>query len=257
MSRSRSNAIIAVLGVTVVALVVSLLWVLRSPETAPAGPVATPAERPAPRGQHADSSSRFGAPMATGPAKPPGRARNELGQPLNEDGRPVGPPDKLARIRTRRVTALDMPTTPPLFVDPERRRAFKAWWVDEVARRVEIYQRLEPRDGYPGAEATRALLEDYYDSAEPRRPDETVDQAMARRQDWRDHWRRFQDEYGAPIKTIVSRGGDPQHGQATDPPVQPPGLAEDDDDDVVAAPPADGAPPGRGPDDPGGTDPLD
>jgi hypothetical protein len=184
---------------------------------------------------------------------PPSLRRNELGQPLDEDGRPIGPPAKLRQLRNRPLEPGDVPLVPPLFDDAGDRARFKQWWVDEMGRRVRVFEGLEPREGgYPTEDQTRRLLDDYYDAIEPRGPDESVDSAYARRQAWRRLWQQFLDDYGAPIKTVSSRGGDPQHGPTPDPPVAPPGVPEPDPEPAPESEP----PPGRGPDDPGGLDPV-
>jgi hypothetical protein len=189
------------------------------------------------------------APSLRGPARPPALARNALGQPLDENGRPIGPPDKLARIRNQPLEPGALPITPPLFADPAQRAQFKRWWVDELGRRTNIYQELEPDIAYPGPEETASLLDAFYDASEPRAPGETVEQALARRKQWRDLWKRFLSDYGATPQTISSRGGDPQYGQTPEPPVQPPGVPEEK---PLPAPPALDTPPGRGAGESGG-----
>lgn len=233
------------------AVIAVLLFLLLRGESSKHGESGEPSETAAaPRGAG-------GAPVFR-PATdrvPPEIRRNELGQPLNEDGRPIGPPDKLRAIRNRALEPGEVPLEPPLFDDPAERARFKKWWVDEMGRRIDVYEDLEPRDdGYPTAEETEKLLDDYYDSAEPRHPDESVDDAYARRQQWRTLWQQILDDYGGTIQTLSSRGGDPQFGDTPDPPVTPPGTI---DSDGEPAPPSDVVPPGRGNEEPGGTDPMD
>lgn len=243
-----TKIIIAVLGAAVIGLAIALYLVTRPP--------AEPSAAPAPEAQARDDvpdrgRSSFGrtAPGLRGPNRPPARARNELGQPLDESGRPIGPSDKLARIRNQPLEPGELPTTPPLFADPAQRAAFKRWWVEELSRRVAIYETLEPRDDYPPPEEAAALLDQLYDASEPRAPGETVEQAIDRRRQWNTLWKRFLDTYGATPQTIASRGGDPQYGQPPAPPVQIPGVP-DPDTPVPPAPESSMTPPGRGPDDP-------
>lgn len=243
-----TRIIIAVLSAAVIGLVIAL-YVVTRPSDAPSA-VPAPVE-PAQKDVSERGRSSFGraAPGLRGANRPPARARNELGQPLDENGRPIGPSDKLARIRNKPLEPGELPTTPPLFSDPAQRAAFKRWWVDELARRVAIYETLEPRDDYPPPEETAALLDQLYDASEPRAPNETVEQAIERRRRWHELWKRVLDTYGATPQTIASRGGDPQYGQPPAPPVPIPGIP-DPDTPVPPAPESSMTPPGRGPDDP-------
>jgi hypothetical protein len=217
---------------------------------------ATQPSEPAARSSGRSGSGAFarageGTPAGGGP---PVIRRNELGQPLNEDGRPIGPSDKVRQIRNEKLDDGELPTTPPLFDNPSDRAEYKKWWVEELTRRAEIYKQLEPGDDYPTREETEQMLDEFYDAAEPRAPGESVDEAYARRQDWRRLWKQFLDSHGATVQTVQSRGGDPQHGTGAEPPVKIPGVPGDDPE---PAEPSDTHPPGRGPDDPGGTDPIE
>ncbi len=253
-SRNGNRALIAVLVAAVVGLSVALFMVTRpradrEPE---AGAPAT--ARPAPAAD--DRGASFSQARAPGlaPAGPPARAFNDLGQPLDENGRPIGPPQKLQRLRNSAIAEGELPMSPPRFDDAAQRARFKKWWVDEFARRVTVFEKLEPGEGYPGASETTAMLDQLYDTSEPRGPDETVEQAIERRRRGREIARRFLDIYGVPPYTIVTRGGDPQHGAPTPPPFQPPGA------EIEPGPPAEPAteaPPGRDTAAPGGTEPLD
>jgi hypothetical protein len=238
-SQRGTTIIIAVLSAAVIALVIALVVVTRPGETPPAGQPPQ-AAAPADRGQGGFAPALSGAT----PAKPPARAKNELGQPLGQDGRPIGPAEKLAAIRNKPVAAGEVPLTPPLFTDATRRAAFKQWWVTEMRRRIAIYQDLEPSPEYPSAEAAARLLDELYDAAEPRRPGESVQDAYGRRRTWQTLWKQFLDSYGATVHTVMSRAGDPQYGTTPPPPVQPPGVP---DDSAPPATPAESAPPGRGP----------
>ncbi len=253
-SRTATRVLIGILGLAVVVLGL-LLWRASRPSSPVAASKAT--------GDRAQNSHRRGSSGGFAPAMgsrrgPPVQHFNELGQPLNEDGRPIGPSDKLRRIRNKPIPPGEVPMTPPLFDDPSQRAQFKRWWVKELSRRVDAFEKLEPDHDYPSAEETEELLDKLYDAAEPRHPEESVDSAYARRQDWRELWQQFLDQYGVPIKTASSRGGDPQWGETPPPPVEPPGTP---DPDVQPEPDtehqADQSPPGRDPDEPGGTDPVD
>jgi hypothetical protein len=251
-SPKGTRALIAVLVVAVVGLSVALFMVTRPrqdrEEDPRAGAAATAADNEA-----GERNSGFARARRAGvPAGPPSRAFNDLGQPLDENGRPIGPPHKLQRLRNRPIAEGELPMSPPRFDDAAQRARFKKWWVDEFARRVAVFEKLEPGDGYPSAHDMAAMLDELYDSSEPRGPDETVEQAIERRRRGREVARRFLDIYGVPPYTIVTRGGDPQHGPPAPPPFQPPGA------EIEPGPPAEPAteaPPGRDPAAPGGTEP--
>lgn len=160
-----------------------------------------------------------------GRTEPPVK-RNAQGQPLDAQGRPIGPGEPLRRPPAD-FDPTEVPVTPPRFEDPAERAAYKRWWVKEGTRRAEIYKRLEPAEGYPSAAETAALLDAFYDAAEPRGPDESVESAHARRQEWRRLLAELTAAFhGAPPQTVFSRGGDPQYGEPNPPPVAPPGADE-------------------------------
>lgn len=253
-SRTGSRALILALSIAVIGLSIALFMIARSPQEQAAPAPAT--ERPAPPPEERGSGfARAPAPNLANPGGPPARAFNELGQPLDENGRPIGPPQKLAHLRNKAIAEGELPATPPRFTDPAQRAEFKKWWVEELARRVAIFEELEPREGgYPDPEETAALLDSFYDASEPRAPDEPVESAMERRRQWRDIHRQFLDTYGAPPYTIITRAGDPQYGEPTPPPFQPPGA---ETEPPPPAEPATETPPGRDIDEPGGTRPLD
>jgi hypothetical protein len=252
-SSTGGRALITVLAAAVVGLSVTLFLVMRAePDRPPAS--ADAAATPGPDARE-DRGGGFAQARRPGlaPAGPPARAFNDLGQPLDEDGRPIGPPRKVQRLRNRPIADGELPMAPPRFDDAAKRAQFKRWWVDEFARRVAIFEQLEPGEGYPDAREASAMLDELYDSSEPRGPDESVEQAIERRRRGRLVARRFLDIYGVPPYTIVTRGGDPQHGTPTPPPFQPPGS---DTEPGPPAEPADEAPPGRDSTEPGGTEPL-
>lgn len=251
-SRKGNRALIAVLVAAVIGLSVALFMVTRPRPDREAAAPGTAAPGPA---ANSDRGSSFAQARAPGvvPAGPPARSFNDLGQPLDENGRPIGPPHKLQRLRDQPIAEGELPMAPPRFDDAAQRARFKKWWVDEFARRVAVFEKLEPGQGYPSAGETAAMLDQLYDTSEPRGPDETVEQAMERRRSGRDIARRFLDIYNVPPYTIVTRGGDPQHGAPTPPPFQPPGA------EIEPGPPAEPAteaPPGRDPAAPGGAEPL-
>jgi hypothetical protein len=254
-SRKGNRGLIAALVAAVVGLSVALFMVTR-PRPADERDRDGDPRAGAPATAQADpAASSFAQARRPGlPDGPPARAFNDLGQPLDENGRPIGPPHKLQGLRNRPIAEGELPMTPPRFDDAAQRARFKKWWVDEFARRVDVFEKLEPGEGYPGAGEMAAMLDELYDSSEPRGPGETVEQAIERRRRGREIARRFLDVYGVPPYTIVTRGGDPQHGAPTPPPFQPPGA------DIEPGPPAEPAteaPPGRDPAAPGGTEPLD
>lgn len=252
MATTRNRALIAILVAAVVGLSIALFVVTRpEPRVEDAAPAP---ERPAAADDTRSSAFAQARPPSLGQGGPPARAFNDLGQPLDENGRPIGPPTKLAGLRNRPIAQGELPMTPPRFDDPAQRARFKKWWVDEFARRVAVFEKLEPSENYPGAEETAKLLDELYDTSEPRAPDEPIEQAVERRRRWRGLLGQFLDTYGVPPYTIVTRGGDPQHGAPTPPPFQPPGSEAGSAD---PAEPATEAPPGREPGTPGGEAPLD
>jgi len=151
--------------------------------------------------------------------------RNELGQPTDLNGKPISPRDKLVKRTPQRIEPGEVPITPPLFDDENDRARYRAWWVEELTRRASVYKTLEPGD-YPSDDEIAELLAKFYDAAEPRRPGESIEDAHERRKQYRDLWQQFLDEMGATAKTVATRGGDPQFGEPTEPPVQPPGADE-------------------------------
>ncbi len=172
------------------------------------------------------------------PSRPTTTARRST-----QDGRRHAP-SRPARIRNRPIPDGEIPLTPPRFADRGQRARFKAWWVTEFKRRMRVYQRLEPGRSYPPPEEADRLLEDYYDAAEPRAPDESVDAALKRHHQRQALWQQFLNQYGATVKTVVSRGGDPQYGATPKPPVDPPGTTQTK---PPAAEPAPQVPPGATP----------
>jgi hypothetical protein len=253
-SRTGGRALITVLAAAVIGLSVTLFLVMRSAPDRP--PASTDAPAKPEQVARDDRGGGFAQAQRPGlaPAGPPARAFNDLGQPLDEDGRPIGPPHKLQRLRNRPIPEGELPMAPPRFDDAAQRARFKRWWVDEFARRVAIFEQLEPGEGYPSASEATAMLDELYDTSEPRGQDESVEQAIERRRRGREVARRFLDIYGVPPYTIVTRGGDPQHGAPTPPPFQPPGS---DTEPGPPAEPADEAPPGRDSTEPGDTEPVD
>jgi hypothetical protein len=236
----------------ITAAMLALWWigrrVLEKPEAASEHQPLASRDRPSAFGEAEGAAERA-------PASPALR-RNQLGQPLGTDGQPLSTESKLREEQARPLAAGDIPLTPPRYDDAAQRERFKRWWVGEVARRTAVYQRLVPRDDYPPEAETLRLVGQLYDAAEPRGPDESVKSAYARRKQWRSLWRAFLDQYGATLKTVVSRGGDPQYGTMLTPPQKLQPSPTDEVSQGEPASPADKAPPGRGPDEPGGSEPL-
>ncbi|WP_428263315.1 hypothetical protein [Haliangium sp.] len=252
-SRSGSKHFVVIAAVVAVGLSAVLYLLTRPPEKAPDPTVAVPAQ-PAP--EPARAGGAFAAvgqgPRPTLPAKTQGRT-NQLGQPLDLNGRPIGPPPQ-ARPTIRPLDRNTFPLVPPRIEDADKRAQFKQWWKDELKRRVEIYQRIEPRDeGYPDMADTDKMLDTLYEAGEPRREGETDDQIMARRQDWRTTLRDFTQRFGAPPYTVLTRGGDPQYGEPTAPPIE---VSNNPPPTPQPAEPSTESPPGRGPGDPGGSEPM-
>ncbi len=258
-SSSGSRILIAALSVAVLGLVAALYWVTRAPEPTagpdPIQPAATGTERQAM--PPARTGGGFGsAERGARPQLPPTQRRNALGQPLNEDGRPIGPAADIAGRAARPIADGEFPLMPPRLDDSAERAAFKAWWTEEFERRVAIYQELEPREeGYPDPDEVATMIDELYETGLPRGAGESDEQILARRERWRTALRGFIRDFGAPPYTIVNRAGDPQYGQPTPPP-ETAATAAPPAGPVVPAPPADMAPPGRGSDDPDGTAPI-
>ena len=211
---SRRTLVAAALAL---ALAGALVWWLRGR----GGSAATAAAPP-------DAAPRAVAtPSLNTRSAPPVSATPELGPrrlppppPDFHDGRApaVAPPSSAERA----LAAGDFPIRPPGFASAADRARFRAWWLGEYARRTRIYREHNPSDTYPSDEDAGRLLEAFYDLGEPPRPGETAEALDERQQAWFEAWSDLTAAFGAPPMTIITFGGDPQHGAGAPPPVVPP-----------------------------------
>jgi len=226
--RSR-RALLAILACALVGAVLWLVLDLRragSPRTMAVQEPATPSVAPM------ISRAAPAPPIAQNPR------HNSIGQPLDERGRPIGPPTR--QIRNPPITKGSVPLPPPLFDNARDRAAYKGWWVAEFSRRVKIYERINPRSDYPPPDAAERMLDQLYELSEPQRLDEPSESFEERsRKLMNQLYPNFLRAFGgATPQTIQSVAGDPMYGAAPEPPVQPPGM------DLGAAP-AEPPPPGK------------
>ena len=220
---TRRTLVAAVLALV---LAGALLWWLRGRGGSTS--TATPAT-PAARAVAAPTLDTHGAPAMSatpelGPRRlpPPPADFDDGGLPVVL---PPGGPE-------RALAAGEFPIRPPGFASDSDRARFRAWWIDEYARRTRIYREQNPADSYPSDEDTARMLEQLYDLGEPPRPGETADDLDVRQQAWFEAWRDITAAFGTPPMTIVSFGGDPQYGTGAPPPVLPPGAEPPRPDDT-------------------------
>ncbi|CAN5841465.1 hypothetical protein BH11MYX3_BH11MYX3_13970 [soil metagenome] len=119
----------------------------------------------------------------------------------------------------------DLPVTPPGFADAATRARFRAWWLEESARRTTVYRQRFPSTTLPNEDETRRLLEEMYDAGEPPRAGETAEGVDARHQRWFERWQDFTAAYGEPPMGVFSYGGDPAFGTGAPVPDLPAGHA--------------------------------
>jgi hypothetical protein len=119
----------------------------------------------------------------------------------------------------------DLPVTPPGFADAATRARFRAWWLEESARRAGVYRQRFPSNTLPNDDETRRLLEEMYDAGEPPRAGETAEAVDARHQRWFERWQDFTAAYGEPPMGVFSYGGDPAFGSGAPAPPLPTGAA--------------------------------
>ena len=132
----------------------------------------------------------------------------------------------------------DLPMSPPLFPDPRSREKYRGWWVQEMRRRVQNYEKLHPVDGgrdYPNDPTTDHLLANLYDAAEVPPPDVKQADMDARVARLRRALDDFRDAFGQVPMTVSSEGDDSRFGPPTVPPILPPGM--------INGPPPEGPPP--------------
>jgi hypothetical protein len=164
----------------------------------------------------------------TGDAPPvlASRRTNDLGQPLDERGKPIGPPaGEPQDTFVLRIEPGELPMNPPRFADPADRARYRAYWVRELERRLDIWKRENPGRDYPGGADTQRLLEQLYDAGEL--PGENEGQAALDRQTrWAELYKQFIDRYHTTPGGAAAFGSDPQYGPIPEPPVRPAGYDE-------------------------------
>jgi len=143
------------------------------------------------------------------PGFDPGSTRVEAGDP------------RLAEALARG----ELPVTPPGFSDDVGRAQFRAWWLEEGARRAGVYRQRFPSDTLPNDDEARRLLEEMYDAGEPPRAGEDAEDVDARHQRWFELWQDFTAAYGEPPMGVFSYGGDPAFGAGAPPPDLPASTA--------------------------------
>lgn len=180
-------------------------------------------------------------PAAAEPRRPGGTVRLGDGTsaarppPALPGGRNLPPPPADFDPGSARVESTDprlaemlargeLPVTPPGFSDDAMRARFRAWWLEESARRTSVYRQRFPSSTLPDEETTRRMLEEMYDAGEPPRAGETAEQVDARHQRWFERWQDFSAAFGQPPMGVFSYGGDPSFGSGAPPPDLPEGA---------------------------------
>ncbi len=212
MGRRRVLALLGLAGVVAAVLLYLLLAVDGGEDGGPAD-------------QAADPRSRGLTTARTGEA--PGIAvsrTNELGQPLDERGKPIGPPttEKLNAF-VPRIEKGELPMNPPRFDDPADRARYRAYWVRELQRRLAIWQKENPGRDFPGDGDTERMLAELYDAGELA-ADNEGQAALDRQKRWAELFREFLDRYGTTPGGAAAFGSDPQYGPVPEPPVRPAGY---------------------------------
>lgn len=150
--------------------------------------------------------------LGTGRRVPPPPADFDPGTTRIDSGDP-----RLAEMLARG----DLPVTPPGFADEAMRARFRAWWLEESARRAGVYRQRFPSNTLPNDEETARLLEQMYDAGEPPRGGESAEAVDARHQRWFELWQDFAAAYGEPPMGVFSYGGDPAFGRGAPAPDLP------------------------------------
>lgn len=221
---TRRTLVVAALALVLGA---ALVWWLRD-RGGPSAKTAAPPSAPQRAVAAPSLNKQGGAAASTTPDLGPRR----LPPPppdFNDGGMPATMPPTGAE---RALAAGEFPIRPPAFSSAEDRAEFRAWWLEEYARRARIYREHNPADTYPSDEDTARLLEEFYDLGEPPRSGETAAQLDDRQEAWFEMWRDLTAAFGAPPMTILSFGGDSQYGVPTPPPVVPPGAEPPRADDT-------------------------
>jgi hypothetical protein len=213
---ARRTLVVAALALALVAAVV-WWWRGRGDDTRAAG-------APAINSSRAVAAPVLNAGGGTGAPSTPDLGPRHLPPPppdFHDPNAVVAPPPTGAE---RKLAAGEFPLRPPGFASDADRAKFRAWWLDEYARRTRIYREHNPSDTYPSDEDTDRMLERLYDLGEPPRPGETAEDLDVRQEAWFQLWSDLTAAFGTPPKTIISFGGDPQYGTGAPPPVLPPGA---------------------------------
>ncbi len=112
----------------------------------------------------------------------------------------------------------------PHFADPDQRARFKAWWTEELLRRIAAWERAHPRqDGYPSQAWTRGLLDRLYDAAEEGTADEPESQVQARVAAGLQIMDELAAAYGESLSSIANQVMD--DADLEPPPLLPPGWS--------------------------------
>jgi len=201
------RALVAAAALALIALA-WLLW--PRARTGPAAPSAPGAESVAP--EPSGPSVRLNRPLP--PTVSAGRRPKSEMPPPPENAPPLKPqgPQPVT------LRPGELPLTPPAFANPEERTAFRKWWMQELERRIAVYQKLEPGHPFPTQEEAAHLIGEFYDAAEARRPGESADEASARADQLFERLNDFIAAFGAPPQTVSTRAGDPQYGTPLPPP---------------------------------------
>jgi hypothetical protein len=179
----------------------------------------------------APESRGSGATVRLGGGTPAARLPPTIGNgrrlpPPPADFDPGSTPIEAADPRLAEMLARgDLPVTPPGFADAATRARFRAWWLEESARRAGVYRQRFPSNTLPNDEETRRLLDEMYDAGEPPRAGESAEEVDARHQRWYERWQDFTAAYGEPPMGVFSYGGDPAFGRGAPAPDLPSGAA--------------------------------
>ena len=226
----RRRVLAAGVGVVAIAAAV-LLWRCGGSE-----------ERARPEGAPARDGIRPGVSGVFEKQRAAGRRYNDRGQPLDERGRPIGPPVGWTAENVEPVQPGELPMSPPVLRDPAEREAYRSYWVGEMKRRAGIWAAENPGSYPDDAEATR-LIERLYDAAEQWPQDETAEQTMARGRELNEAMQDFLGAFGTMPHSVATFGSDPQYGAVPPSPVELPGAAPVEE--APAVDPAERTPRGR------------
>jgi hypothetical protein len=157
-------------------------------------------------------------------ARPPKVGYDAQGRPQLRDTRPG--PAAPSNVRNQKLDTNGLPMKPPVFEDPRERAQFKKWWVDGFVHRMDIYEKLHPRDGYPSDGDAQRMMDRFYELAEEQRPGEDPYAYASRSHELMNElYPRFVALFGVPPYSVQSEASDPMYGPFPPPPVQPRGTA--------------------------------